>query len=99
MTAAIVHEHRWRRSVHLDACHYFSSQYSCKCGATASTTTERSPADGYSAIWMDQAENEPCGRCDELMAGASVMHRVVVVGKDGTVEKETNIETCQEDAA
>jgi hypothetical protein len=48
------HEHRWTIAVHLDGCHYYTSTYTCPCGATASSTRERDPTeDPYSLVWME----------------------------------------------
>jgi hypothetical protein len=86
------HTHQWRMMMHLDRCHEYTTTYTCACGAQASVTNERDLlADPYSAIWMDEEFNdpdEPCERCKELRAGAPVKAHMVVIAKDGTIEKE-----------
>ena len=70
------HAHDWRLTMHMDGCHWYASTYRCDCGATATSRHERDvKADGWSAIWMGE---EPCPRCDELMAGAKPEHAVDV---------------------
>lgn len=83
------HEHAWTRQQHMDNCCSYVSTYSCRCGASASTTYERDlEADPYSAVWMDPEGREPCERCDELAAGAAPTHTVMIVARDGTVERD-----------
>jgi hypothetical protein len=53
------HEHRWKATMHLDGCHWYSTGAACTCGATLSVTHERSPAaDPYSMIWMEPQYRE-----------------------------------------
>jgi len=70
------HEHAWKMTLHLDGCHFYASCYACECGAQFETYDERDVrADSYSAIWMDNEGDEPCKRCEELLAGAEPIHR------------------------
>lgn len=75
------HKHAWKRTLHLDGCHYYSSGYACECGATASTYDERSVKDDpYSMVWMDsEGMDEPCKRCEELLNGAEPRHEKEIV--------------------
>lgn len=97
MTAAAEpHVHQWRRQMHMDGCHHYSTTYSCECGASAMTRDERDPTyDPYSLIWMDDEGGEPCARCDEIRAGAKVSHTVRIVAADGTIEKDETTLTEQ----
>lgn len=73
------HRHAWRRSMHMDGCHWYSSVYTCvRCTATVGTYDERDLSeDPYSAIWMDaDGEGSACVRCEELMSGAEAVHRL-----------------------
>jgi hypothetical protein len=62
------HSHVWLLKAHLDGCHSFGSFFTCLCGATRSSGSERDLADDpYSAMMQD----EDCERCQELLAGAT----------------------------
>jgi len=63
------HEHAWKLVMHLDGCHFYSSSYSCECGAVRVSRGERK-MDGYSAVWA----LEDCERCQQLLAGATPKH-------------------------
>ena len=71
------HAHMWRGIAHLDGCHWYSWTYACECGATRELWSERDlEANSYSAVWMvREGDEEPCDRCDALMAGAEPQHR------------------------
>lgn len=65
------HEHQWQMLVHLDGCHFFSSTYTCPCGARMEDYSEREPSsDSYAALWMQP----DCDRCNELIEGAEPLH-------------------------
>lgn len=69
------HEHVWRMVLHLDGCHWYSSAFSCECGAAARAYDERDVgSDPYSAVWMEPVSEERCPRCEELLAGADAVH-------------------------
>lgn len=74
------HEHRWRGTLHMDGCHWYSWNLVCECGATAYSYAERDLNDDpYSAVWMDdEGRDEPCVRCGELLAGAKPTQRFEV---------------------
>ena len=113
-SVATNHKHAWRSNMHLDGCHWFTTGYTCQCGATASKTDERSPmADPYSLVWMEPTyewvnrdergrfckpyqREAVCNRCAELRAGAPTRFDLVIVAKNGTVEKEVHDEHAQE---
>lgn len=79
---AAAHQHRWKMVMHLDGCHFYTSSYSCECGATASAYDERDvEEDAWSAIWMEDTGEEPCLRCQELLAGAEAKHSHEIVEK------------------
>lgn len=105
------HEHKWRTTTHLDACHFYTTIYACtRCRATVTKTIERDPKhDPMSGIWMERQwrerrrdergrfitptwEEVVCARCDELWAGAPVRVDLVVVSKDGEIEREEHTE-------
>lgn len=66
------HQHEWKLAVHIDGCHFFSSTYTCHCGAQSEDYSERDPdADSYAAMWMDPE----CARCNELIGGAEPKRR------------------------
>jgi hypothetical protein len=68
---AQIHLHEFRRTLHLDGCHYFTDAGSCDCGATYRSYIERDlKSDPYSAFWMEPTGGEDCQRCDELKDGA-----------------------------
>lgn len=73
MTVHAPHTHEFTLVAHVDACHYYSSSYSCSCGAYMVCGAERDiQEDPYSAVWMDpEGREEDCARCQELMAGAT----------------------------
>jgi hypothetical protein len=63
------HEHKFRTSVHLDGCHFYTTHGSCECGVVYGHRGERRPkSDPYGAIWM--GPDGSCERCDELLKGA-----------------------------
>lgn len=66
--------------MHRDGCHWYASSYSCECGATAESYDERDiKGNPYSMIWMNPEEREePCKRCEELLSGAEIEHRVEI---------------------
>lgn len=76
-------EHRWRMTLHLDGCHYFSSAYVCRdCGAYLGVMSERDlNGDPWSAMWMDEdaweGEDGGCERCAQLRDGAEPRQEVV----------------------
>lgn len=86
------HKHEWRGVMHADGCHFYTWAYSCACGASATTRTERDiQGDPYSAVWMDEdgiPEEDRCGRCVELRAGSKPTHSIRIIAKDGTVERD-----------
>lgn len=48
------HKHRFRETLHLDGCHFYTTAGACSCGATFTVTNERDPKyDPYSLIWME----------------------------------------------
>lgn len=79
------HQHAWRMTMHMDGCHWYASTFTCECGAQRETYDERDvKADSYSLVWMDsEGMDEPCKRCEELLAGATPEHRI-------TGNEETN---------
>lgn len=53
------HKHQWKTTLHLDGCHFYTTNASCDCGAVLSITHERSPAaDPYTAVWMEPQYQE-----------------------------------------
>lgn len=73
------HEHSWKSTMHLDACHSYQWSYHCSCGATMGVYSERSlRADPWSAVWMEDL-GQTCERCEQLKAGAPVKHHVEIV--------------------
>ena len=98
------HKHAWQMVMHLDGCHYYTSSYRCRCGATAVTTHERDVT-GFGAVWMEpqyrevrrdergrfcppRVEEVRCERCEALRAGEPPRRDLVVMAKNGTVERE-----------
>ena len=62
------HTHRWQLTAHVDGCHFYESFYTCECGATRSSGSERTTEDPWSSIhWMMDPD---CERCQDLLAGA-----------------------------
>ena len=66
------HAHDWHLEIHLDGCHFYSSTYSCECGAVMLTEDERDPTEPYALIWF----LPECERCLELEHGAKPLHTV-----------------------
>ena len=81
--SAVEHEHKWKTAMHLDGCHYYSSAYTCSCGAGLSMWQERTLKDGGYGTLM--ANPEECERCQALVAGARRRpRRAIVTEPDGT---------------
>jgi hypothetical protein len=69
-------EHRWRSSMHLDACHSYTNAYTCECGAWLGVKGERNREGlGY---WYEPGT---CSRCDELIGGARAHASHVELGR------------------
>jgi hypothetical protein len=78
------------------------------CSATASTSIERDPNSFSHFMWEEQYEEvnrdargrfttphtvlKVCQRCDELKAGSARRHDMVIIGKDGKIEREEHTE-------
>lgn len=53
------HEHKFKETMHLDGCHFYSTHGACSCGATFAVTNERDPKHSpYSLIWMEPRMRE-----------------------------------------
>jgi len=65
-------------TLHMDGCHWYASTFVCECGAQRETWDERDiKSDPYSMVWMDDGcGDDPCVRCEELIAGDEPVHRV-----------------------
>jgi hypothetical protein len=73
------HRHSFQRTMHIDGCHFFGESGVCKCGATFNATYERDfKGDPYSMVWAEPTSDEPCKRCEELIAGARSRWSVVI---------------------
>jgi hypothetical protein len=83
------HSHHFKRSMHLDGCHYIMDVAVCACGATQARETERDPSrDPYALIWF----GEDCVRCTEIRGGADLRWTFRQTGPKGrTTRKEESI--------
>lgn len=75
------HKHRFKTTMHMDGCHWFSTAAVCPCGTSYTFRGERSVAlDPYSTIWMEpEFQDNGCERCKRLLNGGHPQSDVVIV--------------------